>query len=216
MNGPARPRGLLRAAALAWRLVPGLLLAAATASAHAQGATEQQWSFTVSLDGSTIGEHRFRLGALEGGSRQLESSARFTVKVLGIAVYRYRHEAREQWRGNCLRRIAADTDDDGERSTVRQEFAPDTPCTRSFAYWNPAILDSRQLLDPQSGKLEPVQISREEDGSITVRGQPRAATRWRITGPRNPIDVWYAADTGEWVGLDSTVQGGRKLSYRLP
>lgn len=61
-----------------------------------------------------------------------------------------------------------------------------------------------------------MQISREEDGSITVRGQPRAATRWRITGPRNPIDVWYATDTGEWVGLDSTVHGGRKLSYRLP
>ncbi|MFD2299383.1 DUF6134 family protein [Paracidovorax citrulli] len=215
MNGPARSRRL-RAVALASALGPGLLLAAATAGAHAQGATEQQWSFAVSLDGSPIGEHRFRLGAPEGGSRQLESSARFTVKVLGIAVYRYRHEAREQWRGNCLRRIATDTDDDGDRSTVRQEFPPDGPCTRSFAYWNPAILESRQLLDPQTGKLEPVQISREEDGSITVRGQPRAATRWRITGPRNPIDVWYAADTGEWVGLDSTVRGGRKLSYRLP
>ncbi|SDO67372.1 hypothetical protein SAMN04489708_102187 [Paracidovorax cattleyae] len=215
MKEPAHP-GRMHAAARARRLLPGLLLATAAANAQAQYATEQQWNFTVSLDGSPIGEHRFRLGAQEGGNRQLESSARFTVKVLGIAVYRYRHEAREQWRGDCLRRIAADTDDDGERSTVRQEFAPDAPCTRSFAYWNPAILASRQLLDPQSGKLEPVQISREEDGSVTVRGQPRPATRWRIAGARSPIDVWYAADTGEWVGLDSTVRGGRKLSYRLP
>ncbi|WP_368671230.1 hypothetical protein [Achromobacter xylosoxidans] len=48
-----------------------------------------------------------------------------------------------------------------------------------------------------------------------MRGQPRAATRWRIAGPRHPIDVWYAAGSGEWVGLDSTVRGGRRLSYRL-
>jgi hypothetical protein len=28
------------------------------------------------------------------------------------------------------------------------------------------------------------------------------------------VDVWYSAD-GDWVGLDSTVAGGRQLSYRL-
>lgn len=41
-----------------------------------------------------------------------------------------------------------------------------------------------------------------------------AAMRWRIEGPAQPIDVWYSAE-GEWLGLDSTVDGGRKLPYRL-
>jgi hypothetical protein len=47
-----------------------------------------------------------------------------------------------------------------------------------------------------------------------VRGLPTAATRWRITGPAQPIDIWYSLQ-GDWVGLDSTVAGGRQLSYRL-
>ena len=35
----------------------------------------------------------------------------------------------------------------------------------------------------------------------------------RIGGLTQPIDVWYAGD--RWVGLDTTVDGGRRLSYRL-
>ncbi|SFE10709.1 DUF6134 family protein [Paracidovorax konjaci] len=216
MPRPTLPRGRLRKTALV-----GLAVAAATAAflptaGHAQEAAERQWNFSVLLDGALIGEHRFRLTALEPGSRSLESTARFTVRVLGVPLYRYRHEARELWRGDCLARIASDTDDDGTRNTVRQDFAPDAGCLRSFAYWNPAILASQPLLDPQTGKTEAVQVSREEDGVITVRGQPRPATRWRLMGPKYPIDVWYATGSGEWVGLDSTVRGGRKLSYRLP
>jgi hypothetical protein len=59
-----------------------------------------------------------------------------------------------------------------------------------------------------------VQVSRVGPGTLTVRGLPTAATRWRITGPAQPIDVWYSLQ-GDWVGLDSTVAGGRQLSYRL-
>lgn len=213
---PALPHRALRKTA-----VFGMALAAAATSfpptaGHAQEAAERQWNFSVFLDGAPIGEHRFRLTALEPGSRSLESTALFTVRVLGVPLYRYRHEARELWRGDCLARIASDTDDDGTRNAVRQDFAHDTGCLRSFAYWNPAILVSQPLLDPQTGKTETVQVSREEDGVVTVRGQPRPATRWRLVGPKYPIDVWYATGSGEWVGLDSTVRGGRKLSYRLP
>ena len=35
----------------------------------------------------------------------------------------------------------------------------------------------------------------------------------RIGGLTQPIDVWYVGD--RWVGLDTTVDGGRRLSYRL-
>jgi hypothetical protein len=59
-----------------------------------------------------------------------------------------------------------------------------------------------------------VQVSRAGAGVVEVRGQPVDAVRWRITGPEAPIELWYSTQ-GEWVGLDSTVSGGRKLSYRL-
>jgi len=48
-----------------------------------------------------------------------------------------------------------------------------------------------------------------------VRGQPVEVSEFRITGAAQPIVVWYTP-RGEWVGLDSIVAGGRKLSYRLP
>jgi hypothetical protein len=84
----------------------------------------------------------------------------------------------------------------------------------SFAYWNPAIRRMNRLLNAQTGVTEQVQVSRMNEAAIEVHGRPVPATRWRITGAASPIDVWYARD-GEWVGLDSTLAGGRLLSYRI-
>ena len=49
---------------------------------------------------------------------------------------------------------------------------------------------------------------------ITVRGAPVQAKRYRITGPKNPIDLWYSADNN-WLALQSTLEGGRRLRYLL-
>ena len=48
---------------------------------------------------------------------------------------------------------------------------------------------------------------------IDVGLQPTAVRGLRITGLSRPIVVWYASN--RWVGLETTVQGGRRLSYRL-
>lgn len=183
-----------------------------------------EWKFQVTLDGEPIGEHRFRLMATAAEQRTLTSEARFTVKLLGITVYRYRHDARELWRNGCLEALTAQTQDDGKVTPVDLRFpAPGSAlppsegmpaCAMSFAYWNPAIRSQTQLLNAQTGKVDAVQMARQDEGSIDVRGETVAAVRWRITGPPQPIDLWYAAD-GAWIGLDSTVGGGRKLSYRL-
>nr|WP_271466115.1 DUF6134 family protein [Paracidovorax valerianellae] len=192
-----------------------------TASAAMPAAAE--WNFQVTLDGSPIGEHRFRLAAPAQDERTLTSEARFTVKLLGIVVYRYRHDALETWRNGCLETITAETQDDGKLNKVDLRFptpvsptlpAAGTACTLSFAYWNPAIRTQTQLLNAQNGKVEAVQVTRQDEGTVEVRGKATPAARWRIAGLSHPIDLWYAAD-GAWIGLDSTVGSGRKLSYRL-
>lgn len=187
-------------------------------------------SFTAFLDGKPIGEHRFVVGG-PPEAREVQSDARFAVKLLGLTVYRYRHQATERWRGDCLDQLSATTDDDGTVSRVRTEPAGEglsvtsetgaaqavrvlPGCVMSFAYWNPAMRQQSRLLNAQTGKAETVRVSRVGSGPIEVRGQPLTATRWRIEGPPQPIDVWYSAQ-GEWVGLDSTLEGGRQLSYRL-
>ena len=200
------------------------LLAATTLAQAAPAGGE--WNFRALLDGKPIGQHRFSVSA-QGDEREVVSEANFTVKFLGITAYRYRHKATEQWRGDCLAGINSTTNDDGKTSTVRGLQQGDAlnvvagndkdslpGCVMSFAYWNPAIQKQTHMLNAQTGKLEAVQVARIGSGSVEVRGQPVTATHYRITGPTNPIDVWYSAQ-GDWVGLDSTVAGGRKLSYRL-
>ena len=222
------PRNQARTLALLSLLAAASAGTAATVEAAAPPIGE--WNFRALLDGKPIGQHRFSVTA-QGDERKVLSEASFAVKFLGITAYRYRHQATEQWRGDCLTALASTTDDDGKPSSVRTEADGDGDgdalsvkagsavqslkgCVMSFAYWNPAIQTQTRLLNAQTGKAEAVQVNRIGTGSVEVRGQPVAATRFRITGPAQPIDVWYSAQ-GEWIGLDALVAGGRKLSYRL-
>lgn len=192
----------------------------------ALGATAFAQEFEVALDGKPIGTHRFVLGGT-AQTRTVRSEASFTVKLLGLTVYRYRHEASERWQGGCLAAVEADTDDNGKLSHVQarteggvlQVSGPDGAlplpgCVLGYAYWNPAMRQQTQLLNVQTGRYDAVRIRRMDSGTVEVRGRPQHAERWRIEGPEQPVDVWYAAD-GQWVGLDSTVAGGRQLRYRL-
>ena len=194
-------------------MITAMLGAAALQPALAVGPTGE-WAFRALLDGEPIGEHRFSVTG-EGDERRVLSRAEFAVKFLGITAYRYRHEATERWRGNCLTALDSTTDNDGKPESVRADQRDALKgCVMSFAYWNPAIQRQARLLNAQTGRSENVQVRASGGGMLDVRGRRVSGTRWRIEGPAQPIDVWYSAE-GEWLGLDSTVDGGRKLSYRL-
>ena len=199
-----------------------LALLIAHGMAHAQ-----RWDFHVFLDDTPIGHHHFALRDAGTGERELKSEARFDVKVLFINAYRYVHDATERWRGNCLSALNAMTNDNGRQTSVnaiqrdgrmsidvagKQESAEG--CVMSFAYWSMDILGQKQLLNPQTGKLEAVTITSLGDDNVTVRGVNVTARRYRINGPKHPIELWYGADR-QWLALQSTVDGGRRLRYQL-
>lgn len=200
-------------------------VAAALALPAAAAQAPRSWDFEVQLDGAPIGRHRFELSG-EDDQRTLLSSAAFTVKLLGIPVYRYRHEAREQWQGDCLTSLQAETDDGGDRSSVRAvgdagglriEAPGDTRvagCVMSYAYWHPALLRQPRLLNAQTGAVDTVRITSAGPGSVDVRGRPQPAQRWVIDNPAGPVTLWLSAQ-GDWLGLDATVRGTRTLRYRL-
>lgn len=156
------------------------------------------WVFQVFLDDAAIGTHRFVLSE-RGVERELVSEARFDVKFLFFDAYRYRHDATERWRGDCLASIEASTDDDRQKLAVSRKSL--AGCVMSFAYWNPAILKRSELLNAQTGQLEKVVVT------------DLGAGHYRITGSKHPIDLWYAPN-GQWIALESDL-GGRRLRYRL-
>ncbi|MEZ5649764.1 MAG: DUF6134 family protein [Burkholderiaceae bacterium] len=195
-----------------------------------------QWDFTVLLDDKVVGTHGFsrtRAADGDGGNLNISSRADFAVRFLGLTVYRYRHEATERWRDGCLESIEAHTNDDGRLNEVsgrrlaagftietRDPSASTPPgrdsapgCTSSFAYWDPRLDRHRLLLDPGTGQMTAVSFEDLPPREIEVAGRPIAVRGMRILGAAQPIDVWY--DARGWAGLDTTVAGDRRLSYRL-
>jgi hypothetical protein len=185
-----------------------LLAALVSGAAPAWGKT---WSFRVLLDDREIGTHRFTLTE-RGTERELVSEASFRVRFLGFNAYRYRHKATERWREGCLNSLVSRTDDNGKSHAV--EWRTPGECVMSFAYWNPAVLGARQLLNAQTGEIEPVKVSALGEERIDVRGLTVPAQRYRINGRKLAIDLWYGEDQ-EWIALETTVGGKRRLRYRL-
>lgn len=202
------------------------LSAAATLTAAPAAAREiaaREWNFAVSLDGKPIGEHRFTLRD-RGDTRELRSEARFNVRFLFINAYRYEHNSREQWRGDCLQSVNARTSANGKPLVVEGErdngaFRIRTgsadvlqdECVQTFAYWNPSILDARRLLNPQTGEYVDVKVL--PMGREVIGGQQ--ADRYRLIGKgATPlqIDLWYTP-ARDWLALESLTPEGRRLHY---
>lgn len=183
------------------------------------------WQFDVLLDGKPIGYHTFNL-VDEGDRRVLETEASFNVKFLFINAFSYRHQSTEVWSDDCLQSIDAMTDSNGKQLAVRgqsdeQSFELQQPqgdelptCVKTFAYWNPSVLDSERLLNPQTGQYEDVAVTYERAETVEVAGQPIDAFRYRLETRGGDITLWYSSETKTWVGLEAPAKGGRTLSYR--
>jgi hypothetical protein len=206
-----------------------LFVSCATALAvHATTNPPNSLQHDVLLDGKPIGFHRFTIHDTGSGLR-VDGHAKFVVKLLGLKVFDYDHRISEQWRGACLERLDAVTQQNGQTSrvegysssrifTVRKDAAsePLSECVASFAYWDKTrLLERTALLNPQTGEYVPVTIEnlgvqRERAGS----GQS-TVERYRILGRQIDITVSYDQPTGQWLTLESRLENGRSLQYRL-
>lgn len=186
----------------------------------------RSWEFSVLLDGSKIGVHRFEL-MQSGSGQEVRSEARFDVRFLFIPAFRYRHSNREVWADGCLSRIESRTRQNGKQlavsgTRVDDEFRVDTgegkdvlgTCVKTFAYWNPDFLDESRLLNPQTGEYLPVRVDELGKQRIVVRGEPVTAAAYRVVAKEIELTVWYSEDE-EWLGLESVARGGRILRYEL-
>ena len=198
-----------------------LLSASATASA-----STEEWRFRVFLDDAEIGYHRFSV-LEDGPERQLESEARYNVKFLYVTVYRYAHDSRERWQGNCLKQVEANTQDNGKTLAVRGTQDGDRfvvtntrgqanlpACVMTFAYWNPDLLGQSRLLNVQTGEYMDVQVRVLGEETLTVRGTVQRALRYALETRDFRIDLWYSPNK-EWLALESNTEGGRKLRYQI-
>lgn len=187
-------------------------------------AQARQWDFGVYLDGKRIGTHRFAVERDDAERDRVTSLADFTVTVLRIPVFRYRHSAVETWRGGCLQSIDTQTTVNGDNTALvgrltpsgfeltvsssdgeRHEALPE--CVASYAYWNADTLrDHAHLLNGQTGAYQSV-------ARTLIDTSERS--RLELKGGDFEIDVTYATADGRWVALHTTTDDGRTLEYRL-
>jgi Domain of unknown function (DUF6134) len=203
------------------------VLWAALPPAHASASSNREWRFEVFLDDKPIGFHTFRLSD-SGTTRELRGEARFSVKLLGFTIYDYAHRNHELWRHDCLQRIDASTDDDGEDFHVRGAVEGEQlvlensagnsilpGCVMTFAYWNPAILSQQRLLNAQTGEYLDVSIQQLGEKSLQLQGRAVPALHYRIRTGESDIELWYSTDR-DWLALSTATSGGELRYRRVP
>jgi hypothetical protein len=203
--------------------VAAALLSLPVASATA--AAVDDYRFEVLLDERPIGEHRFEIDR-RGERQRVLSEAEFEVDFLFFTAYRYRHQSNEVFQDGCLRRIMSTTNDNGTRyrvdgAAVADGFRIDrgddvetaAGCVKTFAYWDPAILEQTRLLNPQTGELEPVAVTRQGNDQVEIDGRVVPATRYALDTEELRIELWYHDELG-WVRLASDTGKGVRLIYR--
>jgi hypothetical protein len=193
-----------------------LLFASASIAAHSQ-----EWNFHVTADGHSIGTHTFKVSG-DAQNRNVQATATFRAKALLIPIYHYDHHDNESWKGGCLQKIDADTDDNGITHPVHgysdpQGFhlAPDTTlpaCVQTFAYWDKSFLQQSQLLNSQTGEFTTINTTRIGVEQIQVANRAVEAEHFLLKTPKFSIDLWYSK-SGEWLALESLTENGHRLRY---
>lgn len=207
-------------------LVLGLLIALATSLVTSPAAAASlDWEFEVSLDDRKIGYHSFSVRE-DAGRQVLETEAAFDVKLLFITAFKYRHNNTEIWDQGCLESIDARTSANGKLFEVTGSREADKlavssntgdeelgDCVRTFAYWNPDVLESTRLLNSQTGEYESVTVSRDGDDTVAVNGEETDAIRYTLETKGGDIKLWYSKDTRCWLALEAPAKGGRTIRY---
>jgi hypothetical protein len=212
-----------------WLLVLGRLLTATAAGAAVPVPDGFPPSQTVTYDvwreGSKVGTHSVEFRR-EGDRLIVHTRIRIKLKLLFVTVYRFDHDAVEDWVDGKLIRYVARTDDNGARRNVLlvrvgQELQGNCNAERLLlpgdmipgSLWNPATIDQKQLIEPTKGQARAVRIfdrglERVKSGSRTV-----PTRHYSITGDL-VREVWYGPD-GEVVQAVYVAKDDTLLTFRL-
>ncbi len=193
------------------------LLAVSGVSANSLQPIEKNYNFTVFIDQREVGQHQFSV-TREGETIRVASTMALNFTVLLVKKVSYQHRANEIWQNGCITELTSETTRQGKTSAVdargigsgllvvRGDETEDlSGCVRGFAYWDPALLEGEFLLNADSGKYVPVEITTTvaEDSSKSIV----------IKGPKMLIDLQYSAE-GEWLSLESELKIGGTLRYQ--
>ena len=191
-------------------LVLGLLLPATADAAVPVPAGFPQsglTSYDVWREGSKVGTYSVDFRH-DGDKVTVHTRIRIAVSLLFVTLYRFDHDATEDWVDGKLMRYASTTDDNGtdqvveldrdgtelrgrynaEQLQLPSDIIPGT-------LWNPATVDQKALIEPTVGQARAVIIFDRGLEGLTVGSKTVQVHHYSITGALRR-EVWYGADGG--------------------
>ena len=187
----------------------------------AEASTVKSWNFKVLINDREVGTHQFRVTS-EGDSLSVNSTMSMDFTVMMIKKVRYQHQANESWQGSCLTSVSSQTNRQGkdvslkvnavetgllvEKDRIAEGAEVLAGCVRSFAYWDPQLLQGERLLNVETGEHMPVAIS----SRVSVEDN---ITHVIIAAPKGDIHLQYDA-SGDWLSLQTKLQMGAVLKYQ--
>lgn len=180
------------------------IVAAGLLMASAAGAETTSFSYGIRKEGEPIGREQVRISPQDGGA-VVEVETRTRAKVLFLD-FHYDHRRREEWRGNTLVRMVADTDDDGTRSHLEAvqadggwQFTVNGQATHRpgdllpLTLWGRSVVgktDLFSIIDAKPYRVKVVSLGTEP---VLVGGKTVPAEHFRMTGDVER-DLWYGED----------------------
>lgn len=181
--------------------------------------------YKIVREGDEIGFLSFEF-IRNGDQLTVRTHAKIVVTFIGIPLYRFIHEAEEQWVRGKLRSLTSRSNDNGEPRQVAFRVdgdrlrgtyngrVRDYPATLIPAsLWNRETLRQTVLLDPIRGRDRPVTVVKKGEEAINIRGKAVTAYHYTITD-KVPRDLWYDSD-GELVQVQFLAKDGSVIRIVL-
>ncbi len=211
-----------------WLLISGLLLPAPAGAAVpvSQGfPSSGTVAYDVWREGTPIGTHivEFRR---DGDRLIVHTRIRIKVMLLFLTLYRFEHDAEEDWVGGKLVRYTAKTNDNGtDRDVLLERVGQQLKGNYNGdplqlpgdmipgSLWNPATIDQKRLIEPTVGQARTVTIVDRGLEPVTSGSRTIQAHHYSIQG-QLLREVWYGTDGGV-VQAVFLAKDGSPLTFEL-
>jgi hypothetical protein len=181
--------------------------------------------YKVVREGDDIGTQSVEF-IRNGDHLTVRTHVNIVVTVLGIPVFRFTHEAEEQWQKGQLTAFKSKSNDDGEPRDVALKLdgdrlrgtyngrTLDLPASLIPAsLWRPDTVQQTVLLDPIKGRDRQVAVTDKGVEKLKIRGQVLDAHHYAMTG-QIVRDIWYGPD-GQIVQVHFPAKDGSQIQVVL-
>lgn len=208
-----------------FRILFTALIVAGSAVPPARADAPTALDFTILRNGDEVGRHTVKFQGTADGLKVTIDTA-VVVTVFSIPVYRFEHHDEELWRNAALAALSSNTNDDGTLHRLNVAADPSglavtgddkpsrlSPSTLPASLWNAATVRQGALMNTLDGHVMTVSIEDLGDDTVSVRGQPRAARHYALSGDLSR-ELWYDAD-GTLVQVRFKAKDDSDLRYVL-